>query len=44
MTPDRRKQPKIDPLGTRGSDFAVRVLIYIAVIVIATIIKLASGH
>jgi hypothetical protein len=31
---DRRKQPKIDPLGTRRSDFAVRVLIYIFIIII----------
>jgi hypothetical protein len=38
MTPDRRKQPKIDPLGTRRSDFALRLVIYIFIIIIFVVI------
>ena len=37
-TDDRRKAQKIDPLGTRGSDFALRLKIYIAALIIFTAI------
>ena len=41
-TDDRRRQAKINPLGTRKTDFLIRLVIYIAVIVIVTATKLAG--
>lgn len=43
MSNNRRKQQKVDLLGTRNSDFAVRVVIYIVMFIIAAIIYVA-GH
>jgi hypothetical protein len=34
MTPDRRKTPKLDPLGNTARAFVYRLMIYIVVIII----------
>jgi len=40
---DRRKQKKIDPLGNRGYDFALRLLIYVAVFATVWLIGKLAG-